>query len=530
MLSRNSGSETVLHIHGGVGGHGGGGREHGIGGAGGAEQGPHVNFRAENVSMHVAVDSDISNARQQGTGGWLLEDSCFQQWELNSGGTLWCEGIPGSGKTVLVVIDPWLLTISIRQLVFGKDITSQVQELYKQHTEKGTRPSLDNIHLALCAAITQFSKVYIVVDAVDEYPENQWHLLFNHLTEVRSTVNLMITSRPHITPIADSVALQIRVNDNDIQSYVDGYIKRSSQLSKLVKMKPELEEKLGQKCRRQWMEYETYTGVMTRIEDQDEEAREIAYSTFIWVTNAKRPLTVEEIQVALAIEPGTNQLDVNCMVDVDTILSVCAGLIIVDEEHSIYPLVYDSTVDPVVVREMELMAVEAKSETGKKEEVDEGDDEWEDVSDVPKAVKGAKKKKEKALKVFTPVSKIHCVAVHILRSEIHKKCRHLAFIRSMKVLKLYTLEFSKKSVPTKTKVLSLYKLMEVTLTALATNYKEDEPTLSAELLADQDISPTDVDAGAGSNSSTITAQNTIFAMAMDDPESHVGFTKRDGSH
>jgi hypothetical protein len=31
-----------------------------------------------------------------------------------------------------------------------------------------------------------------------------------------------------------------------------------------------------------------------------------------------------------------------------------------------YPLVYDSTVDPVVVREMELMAVEAKSETGKK--------------------------------------------------------------------------------------------------------------------------------------------------------------------
>ncbi|KAJ7339812.1 hypothetical protein DFH08DRAFT_633212, partial [Mycena albidolilacea] len=55
-----------------------------------------------------------------------------------------------------------------RQLVFGKDLSSEVKELYKQHTEKGTRPSLDTIHLALCAAITQFSKVYIVVDAVDE--------------------------------------------------------------------------------------------------------------------------------------------------------------------------------------------------------------------------------------------------------------------------------------------------------------------------------------------------------------------------
>jgi hypothetical protein len=87
------------------------------------------------------------------------------------------------------------------------------------------------------------------VDAVDEYPENQRHLLFNHLTEIRSTVNLMITSRPHITPIVNSEVLQICANDKDIQSYVDGYIKRSPQLSKLVKIKPELEEKIGTKMR-----------------------------------------------------------------------------------------------------------------------------------------------------------------------------------------------------------------------------------------------------------------------------------------
>jgi hypothetical protein len=144
---------------------------------------------------------------------------------------------------------PSLLSGLWRQLVFGKDITSQVQELYKQHTEKGTRPSLDNIHLALCAAMTPFSKVYIVVDAVDEYPENQRHLLFEHLTEIRSTVNLMITSRPHITPIADSEVLQIRADDRDIQSYVDAYIKRSLHLSNHVKIDPELKEKIRTKIR-----------------------------------------------------------------------------------------------------------------------------------------------------------------------------------------------------------------------------------------------------------------------------------------
>ncbi|KAF8214478.1 hypothetical protein K438DRAFT_1749592 [Mycena galopus ATCC 62051] len=239
-----------------------------------------------------------------------------------------------------------------------------------------------------------------------------------------------------------------------------------------------------------------------------------------------------------------------------------------------YPLVYDSTVDPVVVREVELMATEAKSETGKKVsgdsdvgsdvetgsegstsedssdseyEVDEGDDEWENVSDVPKAVKGAKKKKVKAPKVFTPVDKIHCVAVHILHSEIRRKTalqlirrKHEGslehdprgarastvvatgirrvrerdaerpywkgkegragpkekwemssgdwefvdkLVKALEVLKLCTLEFSKKSVPTITKVLPLYNLMEVTLTTLATKHKEDEPTLSTALLA-----------------------------------------------
>ncbi|KAJ6590812.1 hypothetical protein B0H10DRAFT_1628179, partial [Mycena sp. CBHHK59/15] len=56
-------------------------------------------------------------------------------------------------------------------------------------------------------------------------------------------------------------------------------------------------------------------------------------------------------------------------------------------------------------------------------------------------------------------------------------------VKALEVLKLCTLEFSKKSVPTITKVLPLYKLMEVTLTALAMMHKEDEPTLSAALLA-----------------------------------------------
>jgi hypothetical protein len=37
--------------------------------------------------------ADISQARQQGTGRWLLMEPHFQEWEFDSGRTLWCHGI-----------------------------------------------------------------------------------------------------------------------------------------------------------------------------------------------------------------------------------------------------------------------------------------------------------------------------------------------------------------------------------------------------------------------------------------------------
>lgn len=69
----------------------------------------------------------------------------------------------------------------------------------------------------------------------------------------------------------------------------------------------------------------------------------IAHSTFTWVVNAKRPLTVQELQVALAIESGAKKLDVDNLLDIEIILSVCAGLVIVNEQLSVVRLVHYTT-------------------------------------------------------------------------------------------------------------------------------------------------------------------------------------------
>jgi Cdc6-like AAA superfamily ATPase len=139
-----------------------------------------------------------------------------------------------------------------RQLVFKSGITSEVQDLYEQHSESCTTPSLPEIHDILHSAIADFLKVYIVVDALDEYPHDQWLILLEHLVAMGPTVNLMLTSRPHIThddSFPHITTLEVRATDDDVQKYVDERIKRSSRLLKHLQTRPELHEEIHSKIR-----------------------------------------------------------------------------------------------------------------------------------------------------------------------------------------------------------------------------------------------------------------------------------------
>ncbi|KAJ7239492.1 hypothetical protein C8J57DRAFT_975907, partial [Mycena rebaudengoi] len=76
------------------------------------------------------------------------------------------------------------------------------------------------------------------------------------------------------------------------------------------------------------------------IEDQDEESRKMARSTLIWVANLKRPSKILELQTALAVEPGAKSLHEDNILEFKIILSVCAGLFIVDKQLSVGRLVH----------------------------------------------------------------------------------------------------------------------------------------------------------------------------------------------
>lgn len=82
---------------------------------------------------------------------------------------------------------------------------------------------------------------------------------------------------------------------------------------------------------------------MTHIESQLEDETMLAKQTLMWVTYARRPLSTIELQHALAIEVGQRELHLDNVLEMEDILSVCAGLVSVDEESGIIRLVHFTT-------------------------------------------------------------------------------------------------------------------------------------------------------------------------------------------
>jgi len=86
-----------------------------------------------------------------------------------------------------------------------------------------------------------------------------------------------------------------------------------------------------------------YEEVMERINSQAAESANLAKQVISWVAYSKRALTVTEIQHALAIEPGELDLDQDNITPVENLVSVCAGLVVVDEGSNIVHLVHYTT-------------------------------------------------------------------------------------------------------------------------------------------------------------------------------------------
>ena len=83
-----------------------------------------------------------------------------------------------------------------------------------------------------------------------------------------------------------------------------------------------------------------YQDTMDRISTQDPDDVALAYRILSWLSYSPQPMTVEELQHALAIEPDTESFDFDMIIDESLLVSVCGGLVTIELESRVIRLVH----------------------------------------------------------------------------------------------------------------------------------------------------------------------------------------------
>jgi Cdc6-like AAA superfamily ATPase len=167
---------------------------------------------------------DYIRRYEDGTGVWILEHPNFKAWQAGMRDTLFCPGNPGTGKTMLsaMVVRHLIQTVRsadvavvflyckydqrqqqsaeqliaslARQLVaMAAKVPDSVDEAFEKRDEsRFISPTMQEM---LLAAIKCFSRVYLVVDALDEGDELSIKELISTIRSLhKSGVKLLATS------------------------------------------------------------------------------------------------------------------------------------------------------------------------------------------------------------------------------------------------------------------------------------------------------------------------------------------------
>ncbi|KAF3284216.1 hypothetical protein TWF970_011436 [Orbilia oligospora] len=325
--------------------------------------------------------SDYRSRRQAGTGQWLLNSPEFQEWVVGDKQSLFCPGIPGAGKTIIasIVVDylvskvgntkvglayiyydmrqtklqnaNHILASLLKQLAETQSsLFPGIKDLYTHHHPRHTRPSFDELSKVLRSIMNTYSKVFLVIDALDESRTSDGfqRLILTEIFYLRNqhNANIFITSRniPEITEMfKEGKSLEIRARDVDIEKYIKGRISDEGK-EPLEELRDRIiTQTLGNLPKGLDAYITAYDEAMDRIIHGSKNLAQLAISVLSWITCAKRPLVTSELQHALAIQIEDHDLDVDDLIPIKDIISVCAGLVVVDKESDTIRLVHTTT-------------------------------------------------------------------------------------------------------------------------------------------------------------------------------------------
>jgi hypothetical protein len=129
-------------------------------------------------------------------------------------------------------------------------ISATIKEFYNRYQgNRAIARTLPILTEALRSEISAYSKVFIIVDALDECLEGNQRELMIELQSLTSTqgVNLMVTSR--LLPAVEAQfrgaeRLDICADNDDVRTYIEGRIPCEPRLAKHIKSHPPLQDSI----------------------------------------------------------------------------------------------------------------------------------------------------------------------------------------------------------------------------------------------------------------------------------------------
>ncbi|KAL7804902.1 ankyrin repeat-containing domain protein [Trichoderma aethiopicum] len=356
---------------------------------------------------YAPIQMDHIARRQSGTGQWFLNSAEYQTWLKGDRQTLFCPGIPGAGKTIItaIVVDDIhsrfhndttvgisylycdyrrqhtareLLSSLVRQLAQRQaSVPDGVSEIYRKYQKQPRGLSLDEMVTLLHSVSKLFSRVFVIVDALDECRADSRTELLDKIfkLQARGGTSIFMTARfiPDIVNIfSESVTLEIRAHDEDVRRFLTHQMTRlppfvlkdtalqreiKTAISKAVDgmflLAPLHMDALSQEPTIGHIELalqklpqgidEMYDKAMTRVESQGGGTGTLAKKILAWVIHAKRSLSPTELQHAVAVESGTSELNRKFLPSIDVMSTICGGLITIDFESDAVRLVHYTT-------------------------------------------------------------------------------------------------------------------------------------------------------------------------------------------
>ncbi|POS79584.1 ankyrin repeat protein [Diaporthe helianthi] len=264
-----------------------------------------------------------------------------------------------------------LLSMLLAQL---RHLPNAVKKAYQIHRQCGTELSdPDEVFDALMTSLSSNSSNFLVIDALDELQASARRPLISRLVEIqqKTAVSLFVTSRDlgnfeDLFPGATRITIQ--ATDHDIQQYLSTHMRS---LPLCVRKDPALQNEVkiaivqaagemflladlhlrslmnvrpSQKAVREALKglktgpsatADAFEKAMRRINDQPKETSLMAMRTLLLLTYARRPLTVDELCHALAVEADDQdgEFDPHNVPEMEDVLPSCAGLVVVQSRH-----------------------------------------------------------------------------------------------------------------------------------------------------------------------------------------------------